>query len=406
MKNAKKRIAIIGTTGVPARYGGFETLAHHLVLNLGETYDMHVYASTKLYAKEERVKHWNKARVHYVPLNANGVSSIPYDILSMAHAILYADYIVILGVSGGLFVPFIKWFTKKKVVVNIDGLEWRRNKWSRFAKWFLKWSEKVAVKYSDADITDNESIKVYTAKNYKTASHLIAYGADHTSRQELTEKEYVKYPFIKEPYAFKVARIEPENNLDLILNAFSKIPHKQLVIVGNWKNSDYGKNLKNLFEKYKNIHLLDPIYNQKELDQLRSNCNVYVHGHSAGGTNPSLVEAMYLKLPVLAFNVSFNKATMKQEGLFFRNEKELIDLMQNTSADAYAEIADKLYKIAMVNYTWHHISQRYAGIIESFDFAYEKPNLQNEMPIEYPELLERGYAHLDRSKLFYESSNS
>ncbi len=108
-----KKVAIIGTAGVPSRYGGFETLAHQLVNQLNEEFSLHVYCSTKYYKKEERVSYWNKARLHYVPLNANGAQSILYDILSIIHALFYADALIVLGVSGGIMIPFIKLYKKE-----------------------------------------------------------------------------------------------------------------------------------------------------------------------------------------------------------------------------------------------------------------------------------------------------
>jgi putative lipase involved disintegration of autophagic bodies len=100
------------------------------------------------------------------------------------------------------------------------------------------------------------------------------------------------------------------------------------VVVGNWHNSAYGRQLRADFAAYANLHLLDPIYDQAQLDVLRSNCYVYVHGHSAGGTNPSLVEAMSLGLPVLAFGVSFNKATTEHKALYFATKEELMQCIK------------------------------------------------------------------------------
>lgn len=405
--NTKKKIAIIGTGGVPARYGGFETLVEHLVLNLNNTYDLSVYASTELYKKEERVNKWNNAKMYYLPLSANGMSSILYDLISMIHALFYADQILLLGVSAGIFTPIVKWFSKAKLIVNIDGLEWRREKWNTWIQRFLHFSEKVAVKYSDADITDNEAIKRYTAIYYKTASHLIAYGADHVNKQALTAKDYKTYPFLSNPYAFKVARIEPENNLHLIIETFTKVPNKTLVIVGNWNKSVYGSSLKEKYNVFNNIHLLDPIYNQKELNKLRSNCYVYLHGHSAGGTNPSLVEAMYLQLPILSFDISYNRATTCNSCLYFKNQEELIALLKNTPYAELRKIGNEMGKIARFKYTWNYISLRYASIFEAFDFQYKKPSLKNPFATKNQhELIHSGHAHLANTKLFYHNSKS
>ena len=181
-ERTKKKVAIIGTVGVPARYGGFETLAHHLVVELANKVDMTVYCSAKSYAKPERKATYKGARLVYVPLRANGISSVFYDILSMIHAMIFSEVLIILGVSGCLFLPFVRLFSNRKVIVNVDGLEWRRAKWNSWAKRFLIWSERMAIALSDEVITDNEAIRKYVFDRYGRDSRLIEYGADHTRR--------------------------------------------------------------------------------------------------------------------------------------------------------------------------------------------------------------------------------
>lgn len=399
----KTKIAIIGTAGVPARYGGFETLAHHLVNNLNEQYDLTVYCSNKYYNKQERAAYWNEARLIHLPLNANGLQSIFYDIISILHALFYADTLLILGVSGGIILPFVKLFTKKKIIVNIDGLEWRRDKWNKYVKWFLHFSEKLAVKYSDADITDNAAIKRYTAIQYKTLSHLIEYGADHCHKQAIDLGTIQKYPFLKQAYAFKVCRIEPENNIHLVLEAFANLPDQKMVIVGNWKNSEYGKRLQTKYQSYKNLHLLDPIYDQVELNILRSNCKVYIHGHSAGGTNPSLVEAMYLQLPIIAFDVSYNRATTDNSCLYFKTAEELIQVLSQCNNQVLNTIGNRMLQIAQNRYTWKIIANKYAYLIELFSFDYAKQSVFNKLQnLDSRVLRKYGLAHFKNLKMFYE----
>ncbi len=399
----KKKIAIIGTAGVPSRYGGFETLAHHLVKNLEETFHLSVYCSKVLYKKEERVNYWNGARLIYLPFSANGIQSIIYDIASMIHALFFADVLIVLGVSGGIFIPVIKLFTRKKVIVNIDGLEWRRDKWSTPVKKFLKLSERLAVKFSDADVTDNAAIKRYTAMYYKTLSHQIEYGGDHCQKVKLIKSDYAEYGFLKYPYAFKVCRIEPENNVHIILNAFAQLPSKTLVMIGNWQNSEYGIELFEKFSQFENIHLLDPIYDQQKLDKIRFNCYVYLHGHSAGGTNPSLVEAMYLNLPVIAFDVSYNRATTEDKALFFKDESSLQELLETTSLSQYTTVKKALKLVADKKYTWSIIAQKYAQLVYCFDHDYQKSSVRSKISrLEETYLIGQGLGHLKRSRLFYE----
>lgn len=398
-----KRVAIIGTAGVPGRYGGFETLAHQLVGHLGEDHQLTVYCSGKLYKKEERVKRWRGARLVYLPLSANGLQSIPYDILSIIHALFFNDTLLILGVSGGIFLPIVKLLSNKKIIVNIDGLEWRRPKWHPLIRRFLKLSERLAVRFSDADITDNYALQQYTANEYKTLSILIEYGADHVSHVAIGPKMVREFPFLRQAYAFGVCRIEPENNIHVILEAFAGQEAWPLVMVGNWANSLYGQDLRKQYGHLAHLHLLDPIYEQQRLDALRSNCRLYVHGHSAGGTNPSLVEAMYLGLPVLAYDVSYNRHTTHEAAYYFDSSESLRAVMQETSDSRWAEAGYKLKGIADRHYTWGHIASRYKSIIAAFDFQYRKKRTRSVLSrLSGRELTDWGLAHQQFHKAFYE----
>jgi glycosyltransferase involved in cell wall biosynthesis len=298
----------------------------------------------------------------YIPLQANGSQSILYDIWAMLHAIIYCDILLVLGVSGCLFLPFLKLFSRKKIIVNIDGLEWRRAKWSPFAKSFLRFSEKVAVRFADEIVTDNAALQDYVAEYYGIKSKLIAYGGDHTKAVALTENVAEKYPFLKKDYAFKVCRIEPENNIHLVLEAFVLNQKLPLVIVGNWAYSDYGKDLLKKYQEHSNIHLLPPIYDSTLLNMMRSNAKVYVHGHSAGGTNPSLVEAMYLALPIVAFDVSYNLVTTDKKAFYFSSAKELSLILENLTENTLEKLAKDLKQVANQKYTWKLIAQKYAAV--------------------------------------------
>lgn len=398
-----KKIAIIGTVGLPAKYGGFETLAEQLVKNLGDKYKFTVYCSGLRYKNPDRPANFRTARLKYFPLNANGIQSIPYDILSIIHALFYADVLLVLGVAGAFVLPFVRLFTNKRIIVSIDGIEWKRDKWNILARCYLFLAEKIAVKYSHIDISDNESIQDYTALRYGSLSRVIEYGADHTIKVKSKYIDGQRYPFLKRSYAFNVCRIEPENNVHHILRAFANLPRYPLVIVGNWNNSSYGKTLRKQYESYLNITMLDPIYNQKKLDLLRGNAMIYIHGHSAGGTNPSLVEAMYLGLPILAYGVSYNRTTTENEALYFKSHIELKEMLKTTTVCTYLKIGKKMKSIAKRRYNWSVIASKYdALIVESLMVNEKKQVKPIVMNINSTKLLSLGIAHLKNQQLFFE----
>lgn len=356
------KVAIIGTVGLPASYGGFETLTEYITKYLSNNYDITVYCSAKNY--EEQISHYNGTSLQYINLHANGIQSIPYDIISILKAWKNSDTLLILGVSGCIVLPFIKHLGKKKIIVNIDGLEWKRQKWNKYAKWFLKFSESLAVKHADIVITDNKVIQNYVETEYGQKSELIAYGADHVQKLEISQDLLQQFSFLKGKYAFTVCRIEPENNIHILLDSFDKFQELPLTIVGNWSKSDYGKKLKQKYSTSENIFLLDPIYDQVILDQIRSNCYLYLHGHSAGGTNPSLVEAMYLELPIIAFDVSYNRATTNNKAYYFHDHKELLALLKKIIANDVdlKTCSINMYEIAKKTYLWENIAYQYAAV--------------------------------------------
>ena len=403
-KNKEKiKVAIIGSVGIPAQYGGFETLTEHLVDNLNQEYDITVYCSGKKYDKSSRPKTYKNAKLTYIPLQANGIQSIPYDTISIIHALFKSDVLLILGVAGAWILPFVKWFTNKKIIISIDGIEWKRAKWNLIAKWYLFWAESMAVKYSHIDISDNEAIQDYTAMRYGTLSRIIEYGADHTLKIVPTSKDILEFPFLKIDYAVKVCRIEPENNVHEVIEAFMEMPNQQLVMIGNWDNSEYGMIFKEKAKIFDNITLLDPIYDQRKLDLIRGNASLYIHGHSAGGTNPSLVEAMYLGLPIFAYNVSYNRKTTENKALYFNNQFDIIDLLNTTTKESLSSIGEKMEVIAKQRYVWKKIAFKYQALIEEAFKIKSKNNIHPKtQTVVESKLIDMNIAHLKHHKSFYD----
>ena len=357
------RVAIIGTVGVPANYGGFETLVENIIGdNASPSIVYTVYCSSKSYP--QKMVQYKGASLKYIPLQANGSQSILYDIFSLIKAIRRSDVILVLGVSGCCFLPFYRFFSKKKLIINIDGLEHRRDKWGKWTRRFLKFSENMAVKYADVIVSDNKGIQDYVKEEYGKESELIAYGGDHVlcDVSDIQEGVLQQYGLRNVEYSFSLCRIEPENNVHVTLEAFAR-SDKHLVFVGNWERSSYGKELYAKYKSLPNIQLLSSIYDLRVLNVLRGNCHFYIHGHSAGGTNPSLVEAMFFHKPILAYDVVYNRETTEGKANYFSSENELLNLLNMPYAD-YSANADAMLEIAKRRYCWMSIARQYENLYE------------------------------------------
>lgn len=357
-----KKVAIIGTQGVPARYGGFETLVENILGdNASHEISYTVFCSSK--DMDKKLKSYKNARLRYMPLHANGIQSIAYDILSMVKAVNRFDTILILGVSGCLFLPVFRLMFHKKLIVNIDGLEYRRQKWGRFAKFILRKSEEMAVKYANIIIADNKGIQDYVKETYSKPSVLIAYGGDHVNREVPVIKQVEvlnKYGLSDGLYAITICRIEPENNCHITLEAFAH-SGKELVFVGNWTKSEYGRHLYSKYNTHKNIHLINSLYDLDALYTLRSHCHYYIHGHSAGGTNPSLVEAMFFGKPIFAFDVLYNRETTMNKACYFKDDESLISLLDKSETEL-SSVGASMIKIANKHYLWKDIAKKYEDL--------------------------------------------
>lgn len=356
------KVAIIGTVGVPANYGGFETLVEQLIRNnKSEELQYSVYCSTKTYDKKRWVYHG--AKTQYVSLNANGIQSIPYDIISLIRAAWESDVVLILGVSGCAFLPVFRLFSKKRLIINIDGLEHRREKWNNWIRKFLKFSEKMAVKYGDVIVTDNKGITDYVKEEYEKDSELIAYGGDHVFTE--TDNEFIvnvmtNYGVSNNSYAMALCRIEPENNVHVILEAFEKAK-TPLIFIGNWDKNDYGRDLRSKYKSSNYVKITSAVYDLKVLNVLRSNCAVYIHGHSAGGTNPSLVEAMFFEKPIIAFDCIYNRETTENKAVYFLDSEDLESILHDKTIDLESN-AKSMLEIANRRYRWKTIARQYESL--------------------------------------------
>lgn len=353
LNQRKKRVAIVGIQGVPSGYGGFETLVEHLIDD--DSVDYTVFCSGL--DQKQYINRYKNATLKYIPLKANGIQSIPYDISAMIKSLRGFDTMLVLGVSGASFLPIFRLLSKTRVIVNIDGIESLRQKWSKFTRRYLRWAEKVAVRNSDIVISDNKAIQDYILRRYGRKSALVTYGGDHVmvdvpenKKQEILREFDIHY----DHYCISVCRIEPENNCHIILETF-KNSEKNIVFVGNWQHNNYARQLKLKYGNMPNIKLLDSVYDLNKLYVLRSGADCYVHGHSAGGTNPSLVEAMFFNIPIIAFDVVYNRETTFGKAAYFKDVDSLSALLSENLFSDFALLARNYY-------TWNKVRTAYLNI--------------------------------------------
>lgn len=356
------RVAIIGTQGVPARYGGFETMVENIIGgNASAGIEYTVFCSSK--DIKGGAQQYKGAQLRYIPFRANGIQSIIYDGFSLLKAIRGFDVVVVLGVSGGVFFPVFRLFNQKRLIVNIDGLEHKRSKWGKMTKFFLRVSEEMALRFSDIVVADNQGIVNYIRQRYKKKTVLIAYGGDHVLRQipENKQQEILsELQLNSRTFSLAICRIEPENNCHLVLEAFVRTG-ETVVFVGNWMRSEYGKELRLKYACHDNITLLESVYDLDILYALRKHCRFYVHGHSAGGTNPSLVEAMFIGCPILAYDIVYNRETTENKARYFKDITDLALLLVKERR-TYEPDGESMIEIAHRRYSWHTIARDYENL--------------------------------------------
>jgi glycosyltransferase involved in cell wall biosynthesis len=358
-------VAIIGTVGVPGCYGGFETLVDNLVRysekeNRGSE-SLTVYCSARAYSEKPPTYHG--ANLRYSRFNANGAQSVAYDIVTALNAVWHGHRtLLFLGVSGAVILPFLRLFTRVKLITNVDGIEWRRSKWRGLSRRFLRWSEAIATRYSHSVVADNQGIADYLKKSYGVNAEVIPYGGDHALHT--TQSPATLGLDLPTEYALALCRIEPENNVTMILDAF-KQAKRPLVFVGNWAGSEYGRQARAVYSECPNLFLLDAIYDPSALYHVRRGAWAYIHGHSAGGTNPSLVEMMYFAIPVFAFDCIFNRHTTEGSAYYFATAADLRRQMNISLTGSEAAAAGALIeRIAHQRYRWKEIGKRYFNLFD------------------------------------------
>jgi hypothetical protein len=356
-----KRVAIVGTNGIPAEYGGFETLAENLVGGLREEFAFNVYCSRR--PQSERRSTYHGARLIYLPISANGWNAPIYDAISIVHALFSSDIILVLGPSFSLLFPFTHWLGLR-TIVNFGGLnEWCRPKYNYFQQLYLLASYFIAARFAYRVVADNYVLRKSIRDTFSVDASVIRYGGDQVQIPKAVSIALQKrFVFLAERYYINVSRAQVDNNIHILIDAFLNLPEYTLVVISNWQVSEYGRNLRLRFSGVPNIHLIDAIYDRPVLDLIRSRCHAYIHSHSYCGTAPSLVEAICLGLPLFCFDVATNRETTRGKALYFTNSSDLVDLVRSAGDNKLDALRSIFIEMGTTEYKWRDICNQYADL--------------------------------------------
>lgn len=352
------KIGIIGSRGIPNTYGGFEQFAEHLSIGLVQRgAEVWVYNSHKHSCQEAK---WNGVNriMCYDPEDKIGTTGqFIYDLNCINDCRKRGfDIILQLGYTSNSV-----WHWRlpihSSIITNMDGLEWKRSKYSKTVRKFLKYAEKLAVKSSDSLVADSVAIQDYLKEKYGVESVFIPYGADvYIQSHELRLHEL---DLIPQSYYLLIARMQPDNHIEEVIKGFiGSESDKILVIVGNIENA-HGRYLVKKF-RYENLRFAGAVFDQELLNQLRYHCCMYFHGHSSGGTNPSLLEAMAASAFICAHDNAFNRAVLGNDAVYFCSPEEIRKIMQKEIRDEEKKlvVSNNLEKIKTI-YTWDKVIDAY-----------------------------------------------
>ena len=381
-----KDIFIIGSRGLPAQYGGFETFVEKLV---SHKVSPRIRYHVACLSDERTGKHFDYKGADCFTVNPPKLGParvIAYDMMAINYSLklikkegIEAPIFYILGNTIGAFIVH---FAKKiqsvggTLLVNPDGLEWKRAKWSKPVQSYLKYSEKEMTKYANLIISDNRGIETYIQDTYPWSSTtFIAYGTD-LSKTTLTAEDssvrdwYQKWQTQEKEYYLILGRFVPENNYETAIREFMKSStERDLVIICNHEGNAYFDELRQItgFDKDKRVKFVGTVYDQELLKYIRNQAFAYIHGHEVGGTNPGLLEALAQTDLNLIFNVDFNHQVAQDTALYWNKEDgNLSKLIDSVDGQVSFEDLGNAAKANMKeNYTWEKIVGEYEELFLS-----------------------------------------
>lgn len=377
-----RHVFIIGSKGIPAKYGGFETFVEKLT---EQQKSKEIKYHVSCLAQDNKEFEHNGARCFNINVpNIGAAKAVYYDIFALRECIRYIKenkienpIVYILACRIGPFVGRYKKQLKKlggTLFVNPDGHEWKRGKWNAAIRKYWKTSEKLMVKHADLLVCDSKNIEKYIQEDYKQynpRTTFIAYGAD-MEKSKLKDDDSKLVNWYKEKgvkakeYYLVVGRFVPENNYETMITEFMKSnTKKDFVLITNVEQNKFYEQLKQKtgFDKDSRIKFVGTVYDQELLKKIRENAYGYLHGHEVGGTNPSLLEALASTDLNLLLDVGFNRE-VGEDGAVYFNKKEmnlskLIDELDQITPEKIAEIGKKAKKRILQEYSWNYIVKEY-----------------------------------------------
>jgi glycosyltransferase involved in cell wall biosynthesis len=359
------KIAFVSVRGIPNNYGGFEQFAEYISVGLAKRgHDVTVYSPSYHPYKENEYRGVHIKHIYSPePWMGGSVGSFFYDFSSLKDALKKEHFDIIYEAGYTSIIPAFIWFNVKKikspiVVTNMDGLEYKRTKFNKWVQKFIHWEEKEAVKHSHYLIADNMGIHDYYKEVYGKESKFLAYGAN--IYDDYDEKHLESLGLHPKDYYLLIARLEPENNIRMAIEGYRhsvEYGRKPLVIVGKTTT----KHAKKLLFEYgddPSIQFVGGIYDFNKLNSIRHFSYAYFHGHSVGGTNPSLLEAMAAGCFILAHDNIFNRAVLRENATYYGSAEEVSDLLDHIEENEVVhrqQFVDGNLEVIRKEYSWNHL---------------------------------------------------
>lgn len=357
-------VNILGTRGIPANHGGFETFAERLALYLVQKgYTVNVYCQSEDSIKGPLHDEWNGInRIHFSPKSKGALGTIQFDLECVKHVCKQPGIDLVLGYNTALF-NLLQRVKGRKVLMNMDGIEWKRKKWNWAAKLWFFLNELIGSNTSTVAIADHPEICRQLQKRSYRKPVVIPYGADKVLEADAS---LLLDGIDKYEYFISIARIEPENSILEIVTAFSLLKSSIKLVVLGKIDSDNQYHSEVVAAANENTIFAGAIYDTSIVKALRFFSKAYLHGHRVGGTNPSLVEALAAGNVIIAHNNIFNKWVTSDSQFYFDNVSDLKIIMQNiiTDFNDRARFTQASYKRYAEEFTWPIILGKYESLIK------------------------------------------